>query len=152
MATEEDVEQAEENTAEFFEALEEHDFEEARSYVTEETLPLLEMVQADAKKQEAQEGEKPEIKVEILERKPLIGKVNLQVKIRVGTKVKTQTLTLIPIEDEWRIILPAKNLSLLRLVVIYQPYEIILVKEKKKKPHPGKGHAYGHYKHKRGDD
>jgi hypothetical protein len=81
-----------------------------------------------------------------VERKPLIGKVNLKVKIMVGPKVKVETLTLIPVENEWRIVMPRKNLALLRLVVIHHPYEIIVVKEKKKKHHPGKGHAYGHYK------
>jgi hypothetical protein len=151
MATESEIEEAAETTEEFFEALEDYDFEKAKKYVTPETQPILEVVIEDARKQE-QQGKKPEIKVEIVERKPLIGKVNLKVKIMVGPKVKAETLTLIPVEDEWRIVMPRKNLALLRLVVIHHPYEIIVVKEKKKKHHPGKGHAYGHYKHKHDDD
>jgi hypothetical protein len=150
MATESEVEEASENTEEFFEALEDHDFEEAKEHVTPETQPVLEIVMEDAKKQERLDGDKPEIKVEILERTPQIGKVNLKVKIMVGPKTKVETLTLVPVEGEWRIVMPRKNLALLRLVVIHQSFEVILVKEKNKKFHPGKGHAYGHRKH--GDD
>ena len=147
LATESQVQEASENTEDFFEALEDHDFEKAKDYVTIETQPMLETVMTDAKKQEDEQGKKPEIKVVILEGKPLIGKVNLKVKIRVGAHEKVETLTLVPVEDGWLLILPSKKLSLLKLVVIYQPYEVIIIKEKKRKKQHGRGHAYGHHKH-----
>ncbi len=102
----------------------------------------------DARQQERQQDEKPEIKVVILEKKPLPGRVNLKVQITVGKKVRKETLKLVPVDGDWRIVLPRTQIALVRLVVLYEPIRIVLVEGKgKKHRHHPRGHAYGHRKH-----
>lgn len=147
IATEDDLEKAEETTEEFFEALKEHDFEKAQTHVTAETRPILEAVLVDAKKHQTKHKEKPDISVVVLERKPLLDRVDLIIKLMVGKKVRKETLKLVLVEDDWRIVLPRKQLALVNLIVFYEPYQIVLVQEKKHKHH-GQCHARGHHKHK----
>ncbi len=157
MATEAQVEDAEETTEEFFEALEDNDLEKAQTLVTPETRPVLDVVIKDARRHEEKHGEKPEIKVVILERKPMVEQVNLKVQITVGEKVRKETLKLVLVEDDWRIVLPRKQLSLVRLVVFHEPFKVILVDHKveehhhhdddckhHKHKHKHKHHGHGH--------
>ncbi len=148
IATEAEVKEAEETTEEFFEALEDNDFEEAEKLVTPETRPVLEVVKNDARKHEQKNGEKPEIKVVILERKPLVEQVNLKVQITVGEKVRKETLKLVLIEDDWRIVLPRKQLALVRLVVFHEPFKVVLVQHEKEHHHDDDCKHHHKHKHK----
>jgi hypothetical protein len=148
----------EETTEEFFEALEDNDLEKAQTLVTPETRPVLDAVIKEGRRHEEKHGEKPQIKVVILERKPLVEQVNLKVQITVGEKMRDETLKLVLVEDDWRIVLPRKQLALVRLVVFHEPFKVILVNHKveehhhghdckhhkHKHKHHGRGHAYGH--------
>jgi hypothetical protein len=148
IATEAEAEDAADVTEDFFEALEDQDFERAEQLVTPETRPVLEIVMNDARQQESRQDGKPEIKVVIVEKNPLLGQVNLKVQITVGKKVRKETLKLVLIDDDWRIVLPRKQLAFVRLVVLHEPIRIVLVEEKSKKhKHHPRGHAYGHRKH-----
>ncbi len=148
VATEAEVEEAEETTEEFFEALEDNDLEKAQTLVTPETRPVLDVVIKDARRHEEKHGEKPEIKVVILERKPMVEQVNLKVQITVGEKVRKETLKLVLVEDDWRIVLPRKQLTLVRLVVFHEPFKVILVDHKVEEHHHGHDDDCKHHKHK----
>jgi hypothetical protein len=148
VATESQVEDAEETTEEFFEALEDNDLEKAQTLVTPETRPVLDVVIKDARRHEEKHGEKPKIKVVILERKPLVERVDLKVQITVGEKVRKETLKLVLVEDDWRIVLPRKQLALVRLVVFHEPFKIILVDHKVEEHHHHDDDGCKHHKHK----
>jgi hypothetical protein len=156
IASEADVKEAEEKTEEFFEAIEEHDFEKAQTYVTVETRPVLEAVIADTKKYKEKEGKAPEIKIEIIDRKPLIGRVDLQVKIVVGEKVKKETIQVVQVEDEWLVVMPRKQLAVLKFIAFQSRYDLIIINVKQEKHRHSDDCKHHHKKHKHhhghGDD
>jgi|GEM_PF-2947114 len=152
VATKAEVKEAEETTEEFFEALEDNDLEKAQTLVTPETRPVLDVVIKDARQHERKHGKKPEIKVVILERKPMIERVDLKVQITVGEKVRKETLKLVLVEDDWRIVMPRKQLALVRLVVFHEPFKVVLVEHKIEEHHHGHGCKHHKHKHKHDDD
>jgi hypothetical protein len=151
VATQSDVAEASAVTEAFFEAMEEHDFEQAEELVTPDTRPLLTQVMNNAQKYREKNGDYPEISIEIINQKPAVEQIDLTVKITVGEQEKQEVVKVVLIENNWLVAMPKKQLALLNFVVFYDRFEIVMVRAEKPKKHP-RGHAYGHKKHGHDDD
>jgi hypothetical protein len=142
-------EKAAEAAVKLFEALENHQFDEASAYVTEDTYAILESVADEAENYQPREENASRISYEVVNRKIGNDTGELTVTITAGKRVRTEIIPVVWVNNAWKVKISRKHLSVLHLVTFNERFELIVVE--KRKQHPGKGHAYGHrtHKHKR---
>ena len=150
-------EQAARSVDVFFESVANNDFEKVRELSTDDSQPVLASVEKEAKEYRP-EVKPAKVEVEIVDKQITGDHALVNVIVKVGPKTRKEKVKLVLINDQWRIVVQKPQVQLVRYVVFYDQYElIVLPKIRIKQPviivkddhhHHGHGHAYGHHKHK----
>ena len=121
-------EKAEETVDDFFEAIEDNDTETAKELSTDESHEFIDLVEEERIKYEKDNTEKAKIDIRVIGREMNGDKGKIKVKIKIGDKEKENKIDVVKKKDKWLVIIKPRQVTILRSIVFFGRYQIIIKK------------------------